>query len=85
VSTLAQLRQRYPANYITAEQLLADHLPHIKSVRYLRRRIAADNLALPLTRLPPASARSPWIIYLTDLATYLDAQEQADTAARTAA
>lgn len=75
-TTLDQLRQRYGANYITAEQLLADHLPHIKSVAYLRRKIAAGGLQLQLWRLDPNSKRSPWVIYLTHLAKWLDRQQE---------
>jgi len=75
-TTLEQLRQRYGANYITAEQLLVDHLPHIKSVAYLRRKIAAGGLQLQLWKLDPDSKRSPWIIYLTHLATWLDRQQE---------
>lgn len=75
-TTLEQLRQRYGANYITAEQFLADHLPHIKSVAYLRRKIAAGGLPLQLWRLDPNSKRSPWVIYLTHLAKWLDRQQE---------
>lgn len=75
-TTLDQLRQRYGANYITAEQFLADHLPHIKSVAYLRRKIAAGGLQLQLWRLDPNSKRSPWVIYLTHLAKWLDRQQE---------
>ncbi|WP_134676986.1 pyocin activator PrtN family protein [Ectopseudomonas khazarica] len=75
-TTLEQLRQRYSANYITAEQLLADHLPHITSVAYLRRKIAAGGLQLQLWRLDPNSKRSPWVIYLPTLAKWLDRQQE---------
>ena len=37
VTTLEQLRRHYPANYITVQTLLADHLPHITTVAHLRR------------------------------------------------
>jgi len=54
-TTLDQLRQRYGANYITAEQLLVDHLPHIKSVAYLRRKIAAGGIQLSTSGSFPAN------------------------------
>lgn len=76
MSTLEQLRQRYSANYITAEVLLADHLPHITSVPHLRRKIREKKLDLNLQQIDPSSKRSPWIIYLHHLATWLDSQAQ---------
>lgn len=73
-TTLEQLRARYHANYITADQLLADHLPHISSVRYLRRKCDAGLIGINLRRLDPSSNRSPWVVYLHDLAAWLDNQ-----------
>ncbi|SDF23270.1 pyocin activator PrtN family protein [Phytopseudomonas seleniipraecipitans] len=76
ITTLEQLRQRYAANYITAEQLLADHLPHISSVQHLRRKIREGKLHLQLWQLDASSKRSPWVIYLPQLATWLDRQAE---------
>jgi len=79
-TTLEQLRSHYPANYISAEQLLADHMPNIPSLRALRRHVDSGRLDLRLSRandLPGA----PWIIYLHHLAAWLDRQAAAADAA----
>lgn len=74
--TLEQLRSHYPANYITVERLLQDHLPHIRSERHLRGEIRAGRLKLKLNRLHDSN-RAPLIVYLTDLADFLDLAETA--------
>lgn len=74
-STQALLRHRYGCNYISVERLLLDHLPHIGTEKHLRAEIRAGHLALPLFRLHN-SARAPLIVYLSDLATFLDQAEQ---------
>ncbi|WP_338120798.1 pyocin activator PrtN family protein [Azotobacter chroococcum] len=80
-STLQLLRQRYRCNYITVEQLLQDHLPHISNKRHLLAEIRAGRIAIPLGRLHD-SIRAPRIIYLNHLADFLD---QAEKTAATAA
>jgi len=77
MSTLEQLRRRYSANYITAETLLADHLPHIGSVTHLRRKVRTGKLDIKIQQIDPSSNRSPWVIYLHELADWLDRQEAA--------
>lgn len=77
-STLELLRRRYGCNYITVEQLLRDHLPHIGTERHLRAAIRAGSIDLPLSRLHD-SARAPRIVYLRHLAEFLDRAEQAAT------
>jgi hypothetical protein len=81
VTTLEQLRRRYEANYITADTLLADHLPHITTLEYLRRRVREQKIDIKIGQLDPTSKRSPWVIYLHDLASWLDRQEAAAKAA----
>ncbi|MCQ4245582.1 hypothetical protein CXK93_12205 [Stutzerimonas decontaminans] len=79
-TTLESLRKRYPGNYITAEQLLADHLPHITTVKHLRRKVRERQLNLKIRQLDPSSNRSPWVIYLHDLADWLDQTAAAQAA-----
>lgn len=76
MTTLEQLRKRYSANYITVEQFLADHMPHISSVRYLRAEVRANRVKVKLSRLNDTK-RAPLIVYLTDLAEFLDQCEAA--------
>lgn len=80
-STLQLLRRRYGCNYITVEQLLQDHLPHIGSERTLREAIRAGALQLRLDRLHD-SRKAKRIVYLHNLAAFLD---QAEKTAATAA
>ncbi|MDG9928505.1 MULTISPECIES: pyocin activator PrtN family protein [unclassified Pseudomonas] len=72
MNTLEQLRRRYPANYITAEQLLQDHLTDIPSVRALLRQHRTKKIDVPLTR--QRGDRGPWVVFLPQLAEWLDAQ-----------
>lgn len=79
--TLTQLRRRYSANYITVDTLLADHLPHIGSIGLLRRKIREQKIGITIQQLDPSSRRSPWVVYLHNLADWLDRQEAAAKAA----
>lgn len=79
-TTLEILRSRYPGSYITAEQLLVDYLPHITTVKHLRRKVREGQLDLKIQQLDPSSNRSPWVIHLNNLADWLD-QIAADQAA----
>lgn len=81
VTTLDQLRRHYPANYITVQTLLADHLPHITTVAHLRRLIREQKIDLKIERITPSSKDSPWVVYLRELADWLDRQEAASRAA----
>ncbi|WP_437881054.1 pyocin activator PrtN family protein [Pseudomonas sp. LRF_L74] len=80
MSLLERLRQEHPAGYITAEEFLAEHLPHITSVPYLRRKIRLGQIDIKLNRIDPTSKRSRWVIYLNHLAEWLDRQTAADAA-----
>ncbi|KXO81123.1 pyocin activator PrtN family protein [Stutzerimonas stutzeri] len=79
-TTLDTLRSRYAGSYITAEQLLNDHLPHITTVKHLRRKVREGQLNLKIRQLDPSSNRSPWVIYLHDLADWLDQTAAAQAA-----
>jgi len=79
-TTLQLLRQRYRCNYITVDQLLQEHLPHIGSERTLREAIRAGSLPLRLDRLHD-SRKAPRIVYLHNLADFLDQRETAATTA----
>lgn len=80
-TTLEKLSRQYPRNYITVDQLLADHFPHITTLSHLRRKIRSRQLDIKIQQIDPSSNRSPWIIYLTNLADWLDKQAAASAAA----
>lgn len=71
-TTLELLQARYSSPAITADQLRADWLPQYSSHCALLNALRAGRLpGLTLTRIG-TSARAPMVIYLTDLATWLD-------------
>lgn len=72
---IEQLQQRYPTNHIDIKTLLADFFPHIRSERYFIQQVKSGSITIKLSRLT-MSKKSPYIIYLTDLASYLDHCEQ---------
>jgi hypothetical protein len=81
MSTLEQLKRRYSLPYLTLEQVRVEHLPHIKTNRHLLRLIKDGEVALHPSRLHQ-STRAPRVIYLPDLARWLDAgMQQASKAA----
>ncbi len=70
--TLEQLRRQFatpcPSLTVVREQYFA----HIASNRYLLRKISAGRIKLKVTRLG-GSAKGTAVVYLQDLAAYLDA------------
>ncbi len=71
ISTLDRLRSQYPGEYITVERLLQDHLTHLGSLRALRNAIRDGRVKIDIRRLPGGN-RAPLIVYLTDLAEFID-------------
>jgi len=76
MSTLEQLKRRYTLPYLTLEQVRTEHLPHIKTDRHLLRLIKDGEVALHPSRLHDSN-RAPRVIYLPDLARWLDTRVQA--------
>lgn len=79
-TTLDQLRKRYTRNHIELQEFRADYMPHINNEEHLLRILRAHPQQLSVSKLH-ASQRAPYIIYLYDLAKWLDAQEAAARAA----
>lgn len=80
ISTHSQLARRYTRNYITLDEFRADHMPHISNESHLLRVLASHPVSLRVTRLHD-SQRAQRIVFLTDLAEWLDQIETAATAA----
>jgi hypothetical protein len=80
VTTLEKLEKKYPDRFITIETFMADYLRHISSPRYLLRKIRGKQIDIKISPVTSATRRT-WIIYLHDLATWLDRQEEAAKAA----
>ncbi|MBL4835764.1 MAG: pyocin activator PrtN family protein [Pseudomonas sp.] len=75
MTTLEQLKRRYTLPYLTLEQVRNEHLPHVKTDRHLIRLIKEGEVDLHPSRLHE-STRAPRVIYLPDLARWLDARVQ---------
>ncbi|MFV2946446.1 pyocin activator PrtN family protein [Pseudomonas japonica] len=72
-STLDQLRQQWPTPCPTMSAIREHYFPHIRTDRRFRELINAGEINLKLTKLHN-SARAQHVVYLHDLATYIDAK-----------
>ena len=71
-STYEQLLRRWDTPCLSLSQFRESYLPHIKTERYLLQEIKAGKIQIRLTRLH-GSIRAAPVIFLQDLAQYLDA------------
>lgn len=73
--TLAQLRRQWTTPCPTLSAVREHYFPHIKTDRHLRNLINAGRIPLKLSKLH-RSVRAEHVVYLYELAAYLDAQAQ---------
>ena len=73
-NTLDQLRKEFATPCPSLTAVRERYFAHISSDRYLLRRISAGRIELKVTRLGSAGNKGTAVVYLHDLATYLDAQ-----------
>ncbi|WP_308583442.1 pyocin activator PrtN family protein [uncultured Pseudomonas sp.] len=71
--TLEQLRRQFTTPCPTLTAVREQYFTHIRTNRYLLREINAGRIALVVKRLHHSSRATP-VVYLQDLADYLDAQ-----------
>lgn len=71
--TLDQLRRQFATPCPTLTAVREQYFAHIRTDRYLLSEIKAGRIALQVKRLH-CSARAKPVVYLHDLAEYLDAQ-----------
>ena len=71
-STYEQLLKHWDTPCLSLSQFRESYLPHIKTERYLLQEIKAGKIQIRLTRLH-GSIRAAPVIFLQDLAQYLDA------------
>lgn len=76
-TTLDQLIRRYDRPCLPLEEVRAEWLAHITNEQYLLREIRAGRITLRYTRLH--SSKGQPVVYLHDLATWLDAQNPSNT------
>ncbi|WP_367239285.1 pyocin activator PrtN family protein [Pseudomonas fulva] len=73
--TLGQLRKQWTTPCPTLTAVREHYFPHIKTDRRFRELINAGKIGLKPTKLHH-SARAQYVIYLHDLADYLDTQSK---------
>lgn len=73
-STLDQLRQQWTTPCPSMAAVREHYFPHIRTDRRFRELVRDGAIKLKLTKLHN-SARAQHVVYLTDLASYLDALE----------
>ncbi|MCF9017368.1 transcriptional regulator [Pseudomonas syringae] len=76
--TLNQLRDQFATPCPTLSTVRELYLSHISSDRYLLRKINAGRINLKVTRLGGSNKGQP-VVYLHDLADYLDAQTRSES------
>ncbi|ATR82125.1 transcriptional regulator [Pseudomonas sp. HLS-6] len=76
--TLAQLRRQWATPCPTLTAVREHYFPHIRTDEHLRKEIRKGRIGLKLTKLHGSNRAKP-VVYLHDLAAYLD--EQAENAA----
>lgn len=73
-STYQQLLRRYDRPCLPLDDVRAEYLPHIASMDHLLEEIRKGAIRLRYVRLT-GSRRAPPVVYLQDLANWLDAQD----------
>ncbi|WP_430445525.1 MAG: pyocin activator PrtN family protein [Pseudomonas piscis] len=71
--TLDQLRRQFATPCPTLAAVRQEYFPHIQTDKYLLAEIRKERIKLTVKRIHH-STRAPWVVYLHDLAAYLDAQ-----------
>lgn len=74
-TTLDQLREEFATPCPTLAAVRAKYFTHISSDKYLIRKINAGDIRLKFTRTGNSGKGTP-VVYLHDLATYLDGLAQ---------
>ncbi|WP_160286518.1 pyocin activator PrtN family protein [Pseudomonas knackmussii] len=73
MTTLEQLFKQWGTSTLSLEQVRATYFPHLKTVKRLRALIDSGEVALPTRKLTKSRREKP-VVYLQDLAEFLDAQ-----------
>lgn len=77
--TLDQLRRQFATPCPTLAAVRQEYFPHIHTDRYLLEEIKKGRITLKVQRVHQ-SVRAPRVVYLYDLAAYLDAQAKKEAA-----
>ncbi|MCO7614374.1 pyocin activator PrtN family protein [Pseudomonas chlororaphis] len=77
--TLDQLRRQFATPCPTLAAVRQEYFPHIHTDKYLLEEIKKGRITLKVQRVHQ-SERAPRVVYLYDLAAYLDAQAKKEAA-----
>lgn len=80
MTTLEQLRAQFPSPCPPLGQVMAAYFPHITSEEHFLREVREGRIKLRVTKLH-RTRKAPHVVYLTDLANYLEAQNPSNTPA----
>lgn len=61
---------------IPVDLVVPDYFPHLSVDKFVRK-VAIGEIKIPLVRIEPSSQKSAKGVYLTDLASYIDARHAA--------
>jgi hypothetical protein len=78
MSTLKQLRREWPTICPTLTEVRERYFPHIGSDRYFKTLINKGRIDLQLSKIEP-SGKAQTVVYLHNLAAYLDRQAALST------
>lgn len=78
-ATLDQLRRQFATPCPTLAAVREQYFPHIHTDKYLLEEIRKGRIALKVKRVHH-SERAPRVVYLHDLAAFLDAQAKKEAA-----
>ena len=76
-TTFQQLLRRYDRPCLPLEEVRDEYLPHIETIDHLLKEIRKGNIRLRYTRLH--TRLSTPVVYLRDLANWLDAMDPSNT------
>ena len=77
MNTAFLLMAQYDAKaVIPVDLVVPDYFPHLSVDKFVRK-VAMGEINIPLVRIEPTSQKSAKGVYLTDLASYIDARHAA--------
>jgi hypothetical protein len=80
MTTLEQLRRQFDTPCPTLAKVLEKYFPHITSEEYFLKKTRKGEITLRVSKAH-GTRKAPNVVYLTDLATWLDAQNPSNTTA----
>lgn len=72
--TLAQLRRQFTSPCPLLRDVMQHYFPHISSEKHMLREIREGRIDLPVTK-QHGTRKAPYLVYLNDLAAFIDANE----------